>query len=168
MLYIFFETELRYNSELEGMIGLARKNEIPVSLHIKTLHRLGSESEEYVQDFSGKYILFENAAYLRYMEQNASDGEDALVTFKFEQDGKVQLTRKMGQHKLHLYFEMGKRNEVPYHTPFGNVPLSVVTNAMQLEIEETPQVNGEIKIDYQLFNGDVPLGDYKIRLQFNA
>nr|WP_321315827.1 DUF1934 domain-containing protein [uncultured Ligilactobacillus sp.] len=146
---------------------MSSNNEYKVKIHVETIHKQNGEVERYVEDFEGQLIQLNNAFYLRYTEK-LPDNEEAKVTFKIENSGIVQLTRKMGQHRMHLRFELEKTNQTLYHTPYGNVPMSVVTRAINSVLDDENTICGNLNIDYELYNGEAFLGDYKIRLQFSA
>lgn len=140
------------------------KNEIPVTIEIETFHQQANETEEYAEKVNGKCIQMENVFYLRYTEKQT---EDALVTFKVVPNKEVQLTRKMEGHKLHLTFDLQKKVVTQYHTPYGNIPIEIETNLLEIQFDQEKQA-GKLAINYQLYNGHDLLGDYKIRLQFNS
>lgn len=148
---------------------MAKKNsEVAVNIHVETTHRQENNIENYAEDFQGRLIKFNNAFYLRYIEKLPENDEEAKVTFKVEPSGIIQLTRKLSTHRLHLIFEIDKDHNSQYHTPFGNIPMKVVTQKIETQLVDEPSINGKINVDYQLFNGDLLVGDYKIRLQFNS
>lgn len=143
-----------------------KKKSFPVDIHVETVHCQEQEKDEYVEDFQGKLIQIGNKRYLRYQEK-PSNKEHAEVTFKFDSDKEIQLTRKLEHQKLHLVFQPEKRTLTNYQTPYGNIPLEAEVQQMSLLFEDDPYA-GEVALDYRLWNGPTLLGNYKIRLQFSV
>ena len=111
---------------------------------------------EIIEDLKAK--VKENT-YLRYEED-----QNLIVTFKVDEKG-IWLTRNGLQMKLRLYFDEAKHYETNYQTPFGAIKLTCQTQKVLFEEENA---KGQLAVDYQLFSGEELLGEYKIRLQFEA
>ena len=107
---------------------MASKNEIPVKIHVETVHQQDGQKEEYAEDFDGRLIEIGETVYLRY-EEELPENEHAKVTFKIAGDEEVQLTRKLEHQKLHLTFKPGKRIPSRYQTPYGNIPVKLLPAA---------------------------------------
>ena len=144
---------------------MTKPNEFPVKIHVVTTHELEEQIEDYEENFEGGIIKIGNNFYLRYQEN--IENEEAAVTLKIDDQGPIQLTRKTKEQRLHLKFVSNERTMAQYKVSYGNIPLIVFTSQLDFQIECEPLV-GVINIDYQLFNGEVSLGKYKIRLQFMA
>lgn len=150
----------------KGSDQMASQNEIPVKIHVETVHQQDGQKEEYTEDFDGHLIEIGENVYLRYQEE-LPENEHAKVTFKISEDKEIQLTRKLEHQKLHLTFKTGKRISSRYQTPYGNIPVETLADRMETILEGDP-LAGKLEIDYRLYNGDSLLGNYKIRLQFTA
>lgn len=150
----------------KGSDQMASQNEIPVKIHVETVHQQDGQKEEYTEDFDGHLIEIGENVYLRYQEE-LPENEHAKVTFKIAGDQEIQLTRKLEHQKLHLTFKTGKRISARYQTPYGNIPVETLADRMGTILEGDP-LAGKLEIDYRLYNGDSLLGNYKIRLQFTA
>ena len=48
---------------------MTSKNEIPVKIHVETVHRQDGQKEEYAEDFDGRLIEIGETVYLRYEEE---------------------------------------------------------------------------------------------------
>ena len=48
---------------------MASKNEIPVKIHVETVHQQDGQKEEYAEDFVGRWIEIGETGYLRYDEE---------------------------------------------------------------------------------------------------
>ena len=116
---------------------MTSKNEIPVKIHVETVHRQDGQKEEYAEDFDGRLIEIGETVYLRY-EEELPENEHAKVTFKIAGDEEVQLTRKLEHQKLHLTFKPGKRIPSRYQTPYGNIPVEAFAGRMETVLEDDP------------------------------
>lgn len=72
-----------------------------------------------------------------------------------------------GDTQLKLFFANEKRVLTRYRTPYGIIPVETVTPRIDVRMTTEP-VAGEVYIEYQLFANNQHLGDYRLRLQFNA
>ena len=131
----------------------------PIKITIKTLQQQDGQLNKYQQEFSGRLAKVKENTYLRYEED-----QNLIVTFKVDEKG-IWLTRNGSQMKLRLYFDEAKHYETNYQTPFGAINLTCQTQKVLFEEENA---KGQLAVDYQLFSGEELLGEYKIRLQFEA
>lgn len=150
----------------KGSDQMPSNNEIPVKIHVETIHHQDGQKEEYTEDFDGHLIEIGKTVYLRYQEE-LPENKDAKVTFKITGNDEIQLTRKLEHQKLHLIFKPGKRVPSRYQTPYGSIPVEAFASRIEVILEDDPRA-GKLEINYQLYNADSLLGDYEIRLQFTA
>lgn len=138
------------------------KTNIPqVAVHLATTHTQDGTTTTMKQDFVGQFFAMGQALYLRYREPE----ENATVTFKLQQDGKVVLTRTKHDASLRLFFGDQQRIAATYRTPYGMIPIETMTPYLSLDLTDSPNA-GKIALDYDLYSGGQKLGSYQIRLQF--
>lgn len=135
-------------------------------IHLQTQSVQDGEVNNLVQDVPGQFFNMGKTIYLRYQEK-LKDQDPAMVTFKINAEGEVQLTRQQGQNRSKMFFVVNKMLEARYQTPYGVVPLVTVTPKMNVTLSEYP-VSGKVLIDYSLVSDGQELGQYKIRLHFTA
>ena len=144
---------------MKGTSKLTVTNGKPIKITIKTLQQQDGQLNKYQQEFSGRLAKVKENTYLRYEED-----QNLIVTFKVDEKG-IWLTRNGLQMKLRLYFDEAKHYETNYQTPFGAIKLTCQTQKVLFEEENA---KGQLAVDYQLFSGEELLGEYNIRLQFEA
>lgn len=135
-------------------------------IHLETQSVQEGEVNNLVQDVPGQFFNMGKTIYLRYQEK-LKDQDPAMVTFKINAVGEIQLTRQQGQNRSQMFFVVNKKLEARYQTPYGVVPLITVTPKMNVTLSEYP-VSGKVSIDYDLISNGQELGEYKIRLHFTA
>lgn len=142
---------------------------LPVTIHLETFVTQEGETENHVFDEPGIVVEVGDTLYIRYREINEEEGTDYPVTVKLRADGSVQLSRGGTGEDTHLrlHFANGRRILTRYRTPFGVIPVETVTPRLDVRLTEAP-LTGEIYIEYQLFANGAHLGNYRMRLLFNA
>ena len=142
---------------------------VPIQIHLETFVTQGEDNETHVFDEPGTWVQMGNALYIRYQEVDEDAGTSMPVTMKLREDGDVQLSRgsSNGDTQLKLFFANEKRVLTRYRTPYGIIPVETVTPRIDVRMTTEP-VAGEVYIEYQLFANNQHLGDYRLRLQFNA
>ncbi|KRN27297.1 DUF1934 domain-containing protein [Liquorilactobacillus mali] len=140
-------------------------NGIAILITLQTFTKQDNEVIKYDRKFEGQLFQMGNSIYLRYTEDD--NQETAVVTFKINNDGGIQLTRKSKEMRMQLFFENNKRVSATYRTPYGEIPIETVTPSLSVNINDFP-LAGAVHVDYLLYSGGKLLGEYKIRLQFTA
>lgn len=138
-------------------------NGLPIALHLHTKITQENASEQFEFHEDGTLLKIGHAMYLRYTE-HGQDGIDTPITFKLSQDGDIQLTRHT-HNDVRLRFSPNAKMMTRYTTPAGSMVLAVHTTQMAAHYDDIPLV-GNIAIDYTLYQGDLLLGDYELRLHF--
>lgn len=141
------------------------KNEVPVHVNVSTQIKQGNELEEFTIETTGNFTVIGDVGYLRYYEKY-TDQADALVTLKFK-DEQLQLTRRQEDLLLRMIFDKQTRQRANYRIGANNLSLETLTQDLQINLIAS-QNSGAVLVDYQLHSGHELLGEYKIRLQFNA
>lgn len=113
--------------------------------------QISRESGEDEMEFmtEGKLYRRGNTTYLLYEESELS-GVPGCKTRLRLRDGEIQMKR-FGEGAgigNEILFEQGKRYTGYYDTPFGPIPLEVLTNHVIGDISEDG--NGNIDIDYDI------------------
>ncbi|AUJ29167.1 DUF1934 domain-containing protein [Liquorilactobacillus hordei] len=137
-----------------------------ILITLQTFTKQDGEISKYDRKFEGQLFQMGNSIYLRYTEDDDKQ-EKAVVTFKINNNGGIQLTRKSKEMRMQLFFENNKRVSATYRTPYGEIPIETVTPLLSVNISDFPLV-GTVNIDYFLYSGGNLLGEYKIRLQFSV
>lgn len=107
----------------------------------------GEEAEQIEFVTEGKYYKKNNAMYLVYKETEVLGIDGSVTTLKIKND-----TIKMMRHgpvSNEMCFEKGRRITGEYETPFGRMPMELLTNEIAYEINEDT-IKGYVDIDYDL------------------
>lgn len=107
----------------------------------------GEDEMEFVTE--GKLYKRNGTVYLLYEETELS-GVPGCKTRLRLRDGEVQMKRygEGSGEGSEILFEQGKRYTGFYETPFGPIPLEVLTNYVKSDITE--EGGGGIDIDYDI------------------
>ncbi len=122
--------------------------EVMIRIRGKQVSRDAGEDEmEFVTE--GKLYRRNGTIYLLYEESELS-GVPGCKTRLRLRDGEIQMKRFGGDagEESEILFEQGKRYTGFYETPFGPIPLEVLTNHVNSTISEDG--NGDIDIDYEI------------------
>lgn len=107
----------------------------------------GEDEMEFVTE--GKLYLRKGTVYLVYDETELSGVPGCRTRLRLR-DGEIQMKR-FGEGAgvgTEILFEQGKRYTGYYDTPFGPIPLEVLTNYVRSSITE--EGGGGIDIDYEI------------------
>ena len=107
----------------------------------------GEDEMEFVTE--GKLYLRKGTVYLVYDETELSGVPGCRTRLRLR-DGEIQMKR-FGEGAgvgTEILFEQGKRYTGYYDTPFGLIPLEVLTNYVRSSITEDG--DGGIDIDYEI------------------
>lgn len=142
---------------------------VPVQVHLETFVTQEAETENHVFDEPGTVVQMGDTLYIRYREVNEEEHTDYPVTLKLRADGSVQLSRGSSEDDTHLrlHFANNRRILTRYRTPYGIIPVETVTPRLDVRLTTEP-LAGEIYIEYELFGNGDHLGNYRMRLLFNA
>ncbi|MHA8110648.1 YwiB family protein [Lactobacillaceae bacterium Melli_B4] len=135
-------------------------------MHLETKVSQEEDHSDFVYDVDGQLARVGNLFYLRYQEEDPQTGKKVPVTFKFDDNGEVRLTRA-AENRLQVRFAQGKKMTARYHTPYGAMKMDAETLMLGYQYQDDP-ARGQLQVDYRLYSGADLLGDYKIRLQFSA
>lgn len=139
----------------------------PIKLHLHTVIEQMQQREEHIFDETGQITQVGNSLYLRYVE--TSEGQGLPVMIKIASDGTLQLSRGNSKTdtQFKLYFNSNTPTLANYRTPYGKIPIKVVTNHLVIQVKQQP-LAGEINLMYQLFDEKQHIGNYRLRLLFSV
>ena len=135
-----------------------------VQLSLTTTVRQDDDVETFNFDTVGELLVKNDQVYLRYTETIAE--QQTQVRFKFEPNS-VRLHRTSDGQQTQLVFTPGKKVPAFYQTPAGQMHLTTVTTQLDKTINPD-KAQGEVTIVYQLIAHEQVVGDYALRLQFQA
>lgn len=131
------------------------KKEITVLIESENTPPNGDSEKTYVKTSASLYI--KNDLHLISYKEKAEGFEDTTTTLKFKK-GRLELLRS-GIICSHIIFEKGRPFNGIYPTPYGDFPITVTVNEMEISAGDN---SGYIYIDYIL-----DLAGEKIRNKFN-
>lgn len=135
-----------------------------VQLSLTTTVRQDDDVETFNFDTEGELLVKNDHVYLRYTETIAE--QQTKVRFKFEPDS-VRLQRTGDGQQTQLVFVLEQQVPAFYQTPAGQMHLATYMTQLQTAID-SEKAQGKIAIDYQLIANDQIVGEYALRLQFQA
>jgi len=135
-----------------------------VQSSLTTTVRQDDDVETFNFDTAGELLVKNDHVYLRYTENIAE--QQTKVRFKFEPDS-VRLHRTGDGQQTQLVFVLDQQVPAFYQTPAGQMHLATYTNQLQTAIDPE-KAQGKIAIHYQLIANDQIVGEYALRLQFQA
>ncbi len=123
-------------------------NSIPtgrdILLTVKSIQKFRDEKPDVIDLITeGKLYKKNDSTYLCYDESELTGVENNKVILKIKNNS-VQMNR-FGEFESNMIFEKGKRDVSMYGTPYGQFRVEVVTDKINIELEEE---KGKIKVDY--------------------
>ena len=112
----------------------------------------------------GRFYTKGNSVYLVYEESEFSGVEGCTTSLKITGD-KIRMKRygeDVGMETA-IVFEKGKRFNGYYDTPFGSVPMEVLTNEVSNHIG--PDGEGSLDIDYNVSLKGLTEGRSKLKIE---
>ena len=112
----------------------------------------------------GRFYTKGNSVYLVYEESEFSGVEGCTTSLKITGD-KIRMKRygeDVGMETA-IVFEKGKRFNGYYETPFGSVPMEVLTNEIKNKINRSGK--GSLDIDYNVSLKGLTEGRSKLKIE---
>lgn len=134
-----------------------------VHITIKTLQRRPEGTESMTQQAEGALRREGSGWLLRYREGEGSGLGDTHTVLHLE-EGKATLTRE-GESSSRMVFQPGQPYTCRYATPYGELPMTVKTLALEWELSEA---GGKAFIIYKLQLGGADIGENRLRLTVNT
>lgn len=108
-----------------------------------------TKEEESIQlTTEGQYTFKKDHLYLVYQESELSGMKGTTTTLKLQEDGVVSL-RRYGVSNMDMVFTEGKRFKTMYHTPYGDVPMEILTKNIECEVSKEP-FSAKVTIEYDI------------------
>lgn len=107
-----------------------------------------------------EYYMRNGKHYILYNEIAEDPSGNTKNKIKIDDTG-VKITKK-GLSSTEMLFEKGKKNHTCYNTPFGSLMLSIITNQIDFQ-EEDSQLS--LTIDYMLEAEYEPVADCRLKLR---
>lgn len=128
------------------------------------------------QEVTASYFFRAGAHYLLYEEQ--PEGFEQPFKTRVKLRGKHLEIDRQGPMGSNMVFEPGKIWRTEYVTPFGRLPLDIVTEALEVMPDESfagsagaemPDCDAgtwqDVKVRYFLMNQDETLGEYELYIE---
>lgn len=112
----------------------------------------------------GYYKIYNNKILHFHSEDNFDQFKD--VTFEIYNKQKITLTYKFPNPNK-LYFDLEHDKSFCYKTDYGDLKLILKTNKLDINLDDH-FAKGRILVNYQMFEQNNLLGNYKILLQFQG
>lgn len=141
-------------------------NGIPVRVQLEAWVTQAGQQEHHAFDEQGQLVQLGDTIYIRYTEPT---GDKVPVTVKLKGQNQIGLTRGSSDSDTHMHLDFIAEKEIQaqYRTPYGIIPVSTITPRMDVLVNSMP-LSGQAYVEYRLkANGDI-VGDYRMRLIFNA
>lgn len=129
-----------------------------------------------VQEVTASYFFRAGAHYLLYEEQ--PEGFEQPFKTRVKRRGKHLEIDRQGLMGSNMVFEPGKTWRTEYATPFGRLPLDIVTETLEVMPEESSVESAgaempdddagtwkNVKIRYILMNQGETLGEYELYIE---
>lgn len=124
-----------------------------------------SEGEESTIELftEGAFYIKNGNYYIVYDESEISGMDGSTTSLKIEDKKRVSMKR-FGTSATNFDFEKDKKYETSYMTAYGDLTINIVTNVLDIEIdEETGKGNIEIAYDLDIL-GDIKTSN-KLKIQ---
>ena len=111
-------------------------------ISIRNLQTMDGESELTELITEGKFYTHNGKQYIFYEEESEDSSCTVMMVIT---DKDVTLTRK-GEFGSKMYYQEGKTEQIIYHTPYGDMIMSLKT----LRIDNRLEDEGELQLIYEL------------------
>ncbi|GKQ42307.1 hypothetical protein RD055328_02300 [Companilactobacillus sp. RD055328] len=134
-----------------------------VDIKLTTTIKQDNEDFEHSIENSGIIEEKDDRFVLNFIDEN-EEGR-FFIRFDLLKTGEVLLNRQSSdqQNMSDFYFKEKEQKEVIYKTSYGVMSLVAQTTYLLSDID-----NGQVEIDYLLFQQKQLVGEYKLRLIFSA
>ena len=120
-----------------------------IGRQIDRFDEVSPETMEFMTE--GKAYKKGNATYLVYEESQVSGLEGVKTTLRIGNDGTIKMKRFGSGVMLDtvMEFHQGKRFKSVYETPYGALPMEILTNSVINQLEDD-NITGNLFIDYEI------------------
>jgi len=112
---------------------------------------------------TGYYIITPAGGSLSYFESTGEEGLGGYTDVRLM--GDVVLVERSGPFASTMHFEKNRLYTFDYHTPYGNMQMSIITRAVRYELDET---GGSVYLDYLMNVGGQTCTRNVINITFTA
>lgn len=125
-------------------------NERNVNLFTKAIQKDHTGEKNEIEFFvEGTYTEKNNAKYITYKETALSGMEGTTTTLKITENS-LSIIR-FGTYNSKLEFKSGEQNTINYQTPYGNMPMTINTKLLEIDLQQGEKSN--IHLEYRLDTG---------------
>lgn len=138
-----------------------------VNVKLKTMIKQDNEISNHIINQKGTIEETPERYVISFIDKN--DEGTFVIRFDLLKTGEILLNRQSNdrQNMSDFYFKEHTQQEVLYKTNYGTMNLFSETKYLETNINADLS-QGEVKIEYLLFEQKQLLGEYKLRLIFNA
>ncbi|MGR3742285.1 DUF1934 domain-containing protein [Companilactobacillus sp. DQM5] len=142
-------------------------NSKQIKVKLETLIKQDENIDSFTIESEGTIESFKDRHVIQFLEENSENIFN--IRFDLMKTGEVLLNRqsKNRQEMSDFYFKEQDQKDVIYKTIYGTMNLIAKTLKININLDEKSE-KGEIKIQYNLYNQDQILGEYKLRLIFRG
>lgn len=126
-------------------------------------YQAGAEAEPMVTITSGSCHYKNGSYFIRYEEKQVDCDNVTSNTIKISKSSVVLIKR--GMQMSQMIFEKGIRTQTSYITPYGNLPLEIMTET--LTVEDKPK-DITVIMEYSLSSSGAHLSDNKLVIKIDA
>ena len=142
-------------------------NGIPVKLHIKSTQTSDEGSIGSMEFYTeGKYYEKQGSKYISYAETEIS-GLEGTNTFIKLSGGEAALIRS-GAYSSKMIFQVGRETKNQYTTEYGVFDLSVLTEAIDINVCNALINSVYLKYRLSINYGEAYLNEMDIRIVYNT
>lgn len=141
------------------------KNGQPVAIRLTTGVKQDGNIEQHLVEVMGQIVEVNEKYYLRYSEEEA--GQVYQTTIKIDAEGPVTIMRDGEDVSSKMHFSAREETLSVYRTVYGNMKIKTNTKALSLNLKSNP-FQGQLDLEYHLYNGEELLGNYRIDLSFTV
>ena len=116
-----------------------------------------------VQEVAASYFCRAGSHYLFYEEQ--PEGFEQAFKTRVKRRGEHLEIDRQGPVGGNMVFEPGKTWRTEYGTPFGRLPLDIVTESVEVMPDDGAGNWQNVKIKYTLMNQGEALGEYELYIE---
>lgn len=128
-----------------------------VNLYTKAIQTDRTGNKNKIEFFvEGNYVVKNDYIYITYKESAISGMEGATTTLKINADSLSIL--RFGTYNSKLEFRQNDRTLTNYQTPYGNIPMTIHTKLLEVDLQQDEKSNIHLKYTLEA-DGEEPLNN---------
>lgn len=135
------------------------KKEIHIQIDQEVRYAEMEASDQWHHDTVGEFLSL--TTYKKVIYQDAMKRMIHVKWYPVEEKSGILVEIQQGQQTFR--FHPQRPTDVTYQSQIGDIPLELHTQQIQVTQE---QESGRVKLEYQLYNQDQLLGEYKFLLNY--